>query len=95
VAAASGNMKTTMLLLEAGMLEEKGEICFDLVHCPSNKTRCFLQEKRRIPMVGVVVGVVVVLVLVVVALGNLFVSLCTHDINEFHQMFFVVNLVSY
>ena len=62
VAAASGNMKTTMLLLEAGMPEEKGEICFHLVHCPSNETRCFLQDKRRIPMVGVVVGVVVVLV---------------------------------
>ena len=91
MAAASGNMKTTMLLLEAGMLEEKGEICFDLVHCPSNKTRCFLQDTRRIPMVGVRsrrsscrAGAVVV---VVVALGNLFVSLCTHDINEFHQMY--------
>lgn len=39
-------------------------------------------------MVGVVVVVLVVVpVLVVVALGNLFVSLCTHDINEFHQMY--------
>lgn len=86
MAAASGNMKTTMLLLEAGMLEEKGETCFHVVHCPSNETRCFLQDKRSIPMVGgVVVGIVVVLVVVV--WGNLFVSLCTHDINEFHQMY--------